>query len=91
MKEKKKAEKRTVTTTSLVIESSVVMTGVEDMNPLRSSAMSMAEPPTSGWTIILPFLEDPEPVSEQTTLPPSYLPFLLRFNTSHNHDSSRSR
>jgi len=48
MKEEKQAEKRTVTTTSLVIESSAAMTGVEGTNPLRTGAMNMAEPPTSG-------------------------------------------
>jgi len=71
MKEEKQAEKRTMTITSLVIESSVAMTGVEDTNPLRSSAMNMAEPPTFGRTIVLPSLEDGlEPELEQTKLPP---------------------
>ena len=33
--------------------------------------MNMAEPPTSGWTIVLPSLEDGlEPELEQTKLPP---------------------
>jgi len=70
------------------------MTDVEDTNPLRSSAMNMAEPPTSGWTIVLPFLEDGlEPQSEQTTLPlSSYLSLaiFLHFNHLRNYDSSRS-
>jgi len=36
--------------------------------------MNMAEPPTSGWTIVLPSLEDGlEPELEQTKLPPPLL------------------